>query len=86
MVVGCDGGQGKLLCTLAIFDLDNPELEIGGYQSGGTRRSLVIAAADKADENRKNLDTIFEHLRIWESPHELLVATDQKCANLLGGE
>ena len=86
VVVGCDGGQGKLLTTLAIFDLDNPELEIGGYQSGGTRRSLVIAAADKADENRVNLDTIFQQLRIWESPHELLLATDQKCANLLGGK
>ena len=86
VVVGCDGGQGKLLCTLAIFDLDNPDLEVGGYQSGGTRRSLVIAAADKADENRVNLDTIFQQLRIWESPHELLLATDQKCANLLGGK
>ena len=32
-----------------------------------------------------NLDTIFNQLRIWESRHEILVACDQKCANLLGG-
>ena len=47
MVLGCDGGNHKLLVTLAVFDLDNPDLEVGGYMSGGTRRSLVIAAADK---------------------------------------
>ena len=47
MVLGCDGGNHKLLVTLAVFDLENPDLEVGGYMSGGTRRSLVIAAADK---------------------------------------
>ena len=47
MVLGCDGGNHKLLVTLAVFDLDNPELEGNGFMSGGTRRSLIIAAADK---------------------------------------
>ena len=47
MVLGCDGGNHKLLVTLAVFDLDNPELEVNGFMSGGTRRSLIIAAADK---------------------------------------
>ena len=47
VVLGCDGGNHKLLVTLAVFDLDNPELEVNGFMSGGTRRSLIIAAADK---------------------------------------
>ena len=88
MALGADGGNDKLLITLAVFDLDKEDMEVAGYQSGGTRRALVIAAGDSVDENRANLDTIFNHLKIHELSPELdvVLATDQKCANLLLGE
>ena len=83
--LGMDGGNGKFIITLHLFDLDNPGRgDLCEYESGGRRRSLIVAAVDGCTENSHNVDLVLHKLDLENLEHEeSIFAGDQKCGNLV---
>ena len=55
VVIGSDGGQDKLICTLQIHDLNNKSKDNDGLEPGGRRRVILLGAADGVKESRELL-------------------------------
>ena len=86
IAVGCDGGQGKLVVTLSVFDKDDEnERDPKDPSPGGKRRVILLAAADGAPEKRPVLNKIYEELRTWTVKHDIQYIGDCKITNLLFG-
>ena len=86
IAVGCDGGQGKLIVTLSVFDKDDEnERDPKDPSPGGKRRVILLAAADGAPEKRPVLNRIYEELRTWTVKHDIQYIGDCKITNLLFG-
>ena len=87
IAVGCDGGQGKLVVTLSVFDKDDEtERDPKDPSPGGKRRVILLAAADGAPEKRPVLNEIYQQLRTWTIKHEVQYIGDCKITNLLFGK
>ena len=87
IAVGCDGGQGKLVVTLSVFDKDDEnERDPKDPSPGGKRRVILLAAADGAPEKRPVLNQIYQQLRTWTIQHEVQYIGDCKITNLLFGK
>ena len=83
---GLDGGQGKFLITMHVYDRSDLTRDYAGFSQGGRRRSLVIGVADGCSENRDNLDTLLKMIKIEDIPFpriQFILCSDLKCANIL---
>ena len=82
VALGLDGGQGKFLVTLHVYDMSDLTHDYAGYSQGGRRRSLIIGACDGCTENRQNLDTLLQMIKLeeWQCPDLFQFFSDLKCA------
>ena len=86
VVVGSDGGQGKVICSLQIHDLSKKGKDSDGLEPGGRRRVILLAAADGAKESRELTDHFCESLKLWTVAQEMIVIGDAKMTNCCLGE
>ena len=83
VVIGSDGGQDKLICTLQIHDLNNKGKDNDGLEPGGRRRVILLGAADGVKESRELMEYFCEELKLWKVQQEMIVIGDAKMCNCL---
>ena len=93
VVLGADGGQGKLIVTLAVI----PKNEKSGkerkrdkklenkYKSTSTHRVMVVGRVDSIPETHHNLKTLLEKLNLPELSHTFARSADLKLVDILLG-
>ena len=93
VVLGVDGGQGKLIVTTSILPHDEkdkkdrlkePE-EKARLKSTGVKRSLIIARVDEVPECYENLETIMARLQLKKLKKEFSLVCDIKLIDILVG-
>ena len=78
--------QDKLVSTVAVFDMDNPEKETdAGLSAGGRRQIFLVAAAANVPETRKVVNFFHNEMRIWEIRITLILVGDNKMTNIFFG-
>ena len=85
VAISQDGGNNKYLVQLSIFDRANLGPDVCGYSSGGRRRSLIIAAANRCKENDHNLNKVLGKLYLVKLEYPTILPCDLSCANKLMG-
>ena len=87
VVISLDGGQDKLVSTLAVFDLDNPnELTDTGFAVGGRKQIFLVAAAANVPENRPMVKMFFREMKVKTLDMPFLLLGDEKMKNLMFGK
>ena len=90
IILGLDGGQGKIIVTMHIVNIENKELSSNErknlkikYKSTGTQRSIIVARVDSIPENYHNLKTILDTLNLPELSQNCKIVSDLKVINIL---
>ena len=93
IVLGIDGGQSKLIATMAIVPKD--ELDKKGRmgqsnvrdrsKSTSTKRCLVIARVDQIPENYSNVTILMSKLNLQELKKDFCVVADLKLVDIMVG-
>ena len=87
VVISLDGGQDKLLATLAVFDLDNlDELTDTGFAIGGRKQIFLVACAANVPENRPMVKLFFKEMKIKDLDLPYILLGDEKMKNLIFGK
>ena len=84
ILVGCDGGMGSFLVTLAIID-QTKNYKLEQFKPTGFPRLLVPAKVRDIPENTHNLRTIFDEMKINEVSKRYKIVGDLKVYNMLLG-
>ena len=87
VVISLDGGQDKVVSTLAVFDLDNPnEVTDTGFSVGGRKQIFLVAAAANVPENRPIVKMFFQEMQIKTLDMPFILLGDEKMKNLMFGK
>ena len=87
VVISMDGGQDKLLATLAVFDLDTlDELTDTGFSVGGRKQIFLVACAANVPENRTMVKFFFKEMRVKTLDMPFILIGDEKMKNLMFGK
>ena len=93
IVLGIDGGQSKLICTMAIVPKDELDKKARMAQenvkdrskSTSTKRCLVIARIDQVPENYTNVTILMSKLNLPELRKDFCVVADLKLVDIMVG-
>ena len=92
VILGLDGGQGKIIVPMYIVKNENPKYNSNDsknqnikYKPTGTHRSLIAARVDSIPENYHNLKTILDTLNLPELSQNCQIVCDLKVINILLG-
>ena len=93
VVLGVDGGQGKLIITASIIPHDEKEKkervkethEKDRLKSTGVKRTLIVARVDDIPECYENLSIIMERLKLKDVKKEFSLVCDIKLIDILVG-
>lgn len=83
-----DGGNGKLIVSLTVVDMDNPNDDGSHFRCNGRRQALVVARADYCPENLYNWEIILSKLKIFNKNHfwrPFIITGDCKVMNAFTG-
>ena len=87
VVISFDGGQDKLLSTMAVFDLNNPdERTDAGFSVGGRKQIFLVAAAANVPENRAMVKMFFREMKVKNLDMPFILIGDEKMKNLMFGK
>ena len=87
VVIALDGGQDKLVATLAVFDLDTlDELTDTGFSVGGRKQIFLVACAANVPENRTMVKLFFKEMKVKDLIYPFILAADEKMKNLIFGK
>ena len=93
VVLGIDGGQSKLIATMAIVPKDELDKKARMEQSNvrdrskstSTKRCLVIARVDQVPENYTNVTILMSRLNLTELKKDFCVVADLKLVDIMVG-
>ena len=93
VVLGVDGGQGKLIITTSIIPDDEKEKrgrakekeEKNRYKSTGVKRTLVVARVDQVPECYENLEIVMNRLKLKRLSKQFALVCDVKLIDILVG-
>ena len=92
IILGLDGGQGKIIVPMYIVNIENEKLNSNDrhnqkikYKPSGTHRSIIVARVDSIPENYHNLRTILDTLNLPELSQNFKIVSDLKVINILLG-
>ena len=93
IVLGIDGGQSKLICTMAIVPKDELDKKARMAQenvkdrskSTSTKRCLVVARIDQVPENYTNVTILLSKLNLPELRKDFCVVADLKLVDIMVG-
>ena len=93
VVLGVDGGQGKLIITASIIPDDEKERrerakeanEKDRFKSTGVKRTLVVARVDEVPECYENLEIVMNRLKLRKLSKQFALVCDVKLIDILVG-
>ena len=93
LMLGVDGGQGKLLCTLAIVP-NNEKDKMGRMsqtnvkdrsKSTSVKRCLVVGRVDSIPENYSNITVLMSKMNLPALRNDFCVVADLKLVDIMAG-
>ena len=91
LILGCDGGQGKVVVTAIIKEQADNDDEytqdeiLKDFKATGQRRVLCLAKVDNIPENRENVEIILNSLELPNLPIDFQMVVDLKLTAIIMG-
>ena len=90
VILGCDGGQDKVLVTAIILEegedlTEEDEQLLDAYKPTGKNRVLILGKVDGVPENRHNVELLLNSLNLPELEQDFQVVWDLKLIAIIIG-